>query len=638
VKGSAILIGLAGACAEDISIPRPQSDGTEILILSTRGRSYVFVDDLAAPSPRVPRAFAPREVTDIVALYYDASPAELRMTIGEQLAGEANGSPPPGYVAFAHFDYEHPETVHLEPVPAPLEFAGDVKVAIACPVVDLCVREDCGELCPEPDPVHLPDRAMTPNCSPLGCAPSGMDTECLEDRFLPGLGCVVWTCPTESWQDVADAVFVSPGANGAGTREDPTGTIESALAIGRQIALMPGRYAAPAPVPLDARLIGRCPPEVIIDGDLDVEGAVEGLTVEGNVVANPGRLTDVRVRGGVDAQAGPTTLERVRVGGELRSTAPTSSISVTGADLRGETTTGDGAVLSIRGSRARGLTAGGIVLIDGSLIAGDTSLDRGVLSNVAISGAVTLHGSTVLRGVAIAGDVAVAGEVAANDLTVDGSVGVSGHMIGSRWRIEGERALGLQIDQEGRVEVEDLTVDIACPPEAKDCRGIRVEGSLDAHRYASTAGRDGLRLEASGVAVVSDATFGPEVGFAVSVEDAANDAAGLTLDRASIDGAFGRALSIEGRLRARDVSITNTRTATSGDNGALFAGADASVELERFRICGNHVSGVRGYVAFRLENGEICDNPEGLVLAPGFSLANVRRVVLHGNRRSIVER
>lgn len=184
----------------------------------------------------------------------------------------------------------------------------------------------------------------TPDCAALERAAWPYDAAC--EPIAP--------CPSGAFADeVTEAVFVVAGrANGAGTRQDPYGTIAEALVDRRApvIALGAGRYDEPIVVNRDRTLVAKCPGEVVLAGAIQLEAGaaltIARATIEGDVTSH-GALTlrsfwldgtATFVSGRLDATEGGGLGARFDVSGEAVFTDvafevvdPTPALRVTGA-------------------------------------------------------------------------------------------------------------------------------------------------------------------------------------------------------------------------------------------------------------------------------------------------------------------
>ncbi|MFO0723952.1 MAG: hypothetical protein U1E65_09235 [Myxococcota bacterium] len=133
--------------------------------------------------------------------------------------------------------------------------------------------------------------AGDPDCRPLGAA-------------CPAAGDFAVSLPNES------IMFVRPGASGNGSRQQPFGSIATAVEAAKQsgarrVALARGEYSEALRLGGDIDLIGACPGATVLRGALVLQG-------------HQGALQDVSITGGLDVGASDSKLVGVRLARDQR--------------------------------------------------------------------------------------------------------------------------------------------------------------------------------------------------------------------------------------------------------------------------------------------------------------------------------
>ncbi len=369
---------------------------------------------------------------------------------------------------------------------------------------------------------------------------AGAAPTCAPDEALvPGVGCLtIATCPSEAFppDQPEGAVYVSVGGTGDGAESTPFGSIDEALASGAShVVLGRGAHAAPsAPITTEVALVGGCVSETSIEGSVVVEGGpvrLEALTVTSSggdaaidlgsggdlifthaVAAVPGNdphaissagtlaVSDSRLEGGSVIHAGNASFSRVRFSGGAPTgdeTAPPAALEVRGGRVSGEDltfaelTNAGVSVCELPCESTAHVSIQGAMVIDlagrGATVEGaDSTLDVEDLTvlGVPADGSDTggLHaqsdGTVIARRVAILGapqfgiEAEDAGSVEAEDLLVRGTharrndqrqgMGVrvteGAHLTLRRAELVGNRCAGLRVSLTATADVEDLVI------------------------------------------------------------------------------------------------------------------------------------------------------------------------------------
>jgi len=300
----------------------------------------------------------------------------------------------------------------------------------------------------------------------LGCAPgAGTDRpkdtstpatapDCLEGELWDGAACVPEACGLGPWS-VSDAdIYVLPGASGAGSADDPVGTLADALdrAPTGRVALGAGTWNEP--LTLDEAndglaLLGRCPALTVLDG-AGGDGPVVGVDAgQRSAIA----LTDLTVTGGeaygISLESGRLTLTRVwanaNTSGGIRAEGTASTLNLVEVEARdnhapGTDRTGsglevhDGANLDALGLRLVANESSGL-LVEGTATGG-------TVTELHVEG--TLPGP---GGLGLGLDLQAGGTLTVVDGWIGGCTGVGvsqkgARLVAERLRIEATAPLG----------------------------------------------------------------------------------------------------------------------------------------------------------------------------------------------------
>lgn len=512
-------------------------------------------------------------------------------------------------------------------------------------------------------------------CDPWGGAPRAT---CVgASAHFPGdVGCssIGTACPADGLPaDVpADAIFVSPGASGDGSRSAPFGTIAEALAAvadGGTVAIGVGTHVERLTVidRIDVRFVGACPEAVIAPASFTGAVFISGSRVE---------ITNLTVRAtglGLLTRMSEVVLSDVLFEGRGLTTAISASWdsdvdarNIIVRDAQGSGFNADGSVGRLDhfafeglGDRAFGTYAGNLSVRDGVVDSVGDSIDSIIT---------VFAGATIILEEVVIESSSLADVVVGDDSTLRwedvifrasgtspsaryGITGMGGASIDlSRVLIEGGSALGVGVGDAGSVlRAIDLVI--------RDMRPLPEPGSGHAIEVNAAASAELDRVWIEGA---------EEVGLLVTGSAAVANARDLTIvsTRSNSGGLFGRGIQVQQggsltveRLRladnhevavvvatpgssmiATDVIIERTDERGCASAGCPPGGIGLSVfqsgmaRLERFRVRGNALIGVQ--VAFdgqlTLFDGEVSDNPIGAnVQVPDYDLGRLNDRVLY---------
>jgi hypothetical protein len=354
---------------------------------------------------------------------------------------------------------------------------------IQCAQRDGCYADpedtECTAPCPSPLAPEPPDFADLPELPKLMPCPDGWNaveldflpveacdpfpagrSSCPSDQLLhPGaLGCEMLSEPCPGGDGFPPLVgsgpfaYVRAGATGGdGSRARPFGRIPDALATlsaGTTILLAPGTYDDAVRLTTTATIAGACASEVIVRGDLAIEGtsaAIRGLRLQGTVSIAAGRSAEIEdsaieASDAVAASVGQSArlrLAHARILGSI-SASEGSSVDLATVDLAGEVKATKAAL------EARDLyLRGGFEISEGSLV-----VSR---SGVIVSDKAAIRASSSLVDLR---DVFIGGAAPA---PLSGVTLAQGHLDAARLRID-TVSTGIELDLAATASVSDAFV------------------------------------------------------------------------------------------------------------------------------------------------------------------------------------
>jgi hypothetical protein len=618
---------LFAACGRK-TIELPALGDAASVVLLQENRELVEAHDLSLPNRRV----AADDEDMLTLLLYREPLAALGLSEGALVHHDGEGGralPDPDRAFAAEISGEWNETL-ADQSPLFRSFRLAPEPPAQCVARGGCYPAeelDCVRPCPAPAPPQaprLPPAPMLLPC-PAGWAEVDLDGVAIcEPRpgqpetascaagthpFLGG-ACRALTapCAADGWPvppPGRTVVWIRAGANGAGTRDDPVGTIDDAIAIappGAVLAVAAGRHVADVSLS-DRELLGACA-DSIVEGEIDVAaGAIRALTIEGtmrvsgSLVLEEVATTGVSVDSGgfLDARGIVSSVRadaaRITIAGSVLDALVLTAASATVADtlLLGETRAMGGRLV-LQGSELRALTSSA-----GAEVFGEQVVIRGGTGTAILSeGHLTIRRAFIRAGEGNAISSS-AGVVVADQILIEG--GESGFSVertnllvtGSRIR-GGTRALSAR-------EGAEIHVDTTIVEDTSDY-AFRIDGEVP--RPGETYQLEDLELRGTrgGVRVLR-----PQIG---------------RLSRVSMRELRGPAVYAEGTVDVvvEDLSIEAIVLAcdpAASECGAV-AGSGGMLDLDRFSISDADAAAVRlsAEAGAELTNGRIVRAPAGI--------------------------
>lgn len=303
---------------------------------------------------------------------------------------------------------------------------------VACAEAGQCVGASsecaCLDACPSP--------SITPPTFPAGpsvaCAPGweavavrpgitacrafASNVECGSGEVpIPGAGCVALLrpCVGAEWPDGVADLYVRAAAQGVGTRADPFGTLEEALAVaqpGHVIALAPGSYELRGTVDVpNLTIVGTCPGDVTIRNMARSTIRSSGFHLSDMTIALVSDVLSLQ-------EAGTMTLQSVAVEGPRE------------LDLRGQASIRDSVVSAV--TRVVGVTSvessfldGGVRVRNGRLETRRVTLEgRDTVPLVGTEAQLISLIETYVAASTVALDMTTGGELAVRRSHIDGGI------------------------------------------------------------------------------------------------------------------------------------------------------------------------------------------------------------------------
>jgi hypothetical protein len=526
---------------------------------------------------------------------------------------------------------------------------------------------DCGEAPLPPEAPATPVAAEAPRIAcPLGWGsgatcepfPLGISTCAAGSALFPGGGCSVLGDSCSAVDPFAIHVDAGAAGPGDGSSADPFPTIAAALAIAApsdRIRAAPGRYLETFAIPSGVTLAGACAEEVIIEGNITLDGELAQAQVEGEVlVSGDARIESAAIStlmiegalaanelaaGEVHASGGEVSIARGSVG---RLAASQSSIGLRDVALLGGEIALDGGTLTATSVAIEG---GGIAASGVSGRAVDLSIRGAPREGLRLEGGRWELSRCQVLGTAAAAVATIGGAVRASDVVVEEVAPVAGLGDGIGWVVSGaeltlsrarfERtAIGVLLTANGTARIEDLELvtsssfGLWMQSATATIARARISAATSVAVLLERSALEASDLEISQVA--ADAQGRGGIGTVV------RDGARLSLSRSAIRASKTYGLFVsDATLRAGDLEIVGVAPAEEdGRFGVGLLARRSTLALERARIDGAAESGVRLLEGVDLSASDLeIDDTTGLD-----ALFSGRAIWIYGGAQAVLER